>query len=169
MNAPVLLLNANFEPLHVCSTRRAVGLIQTGKAEMLLNGRGYISTVRSQFPRPSVIRLVYMIKRPRIHVPLSKREIFRRDHYRCQYCGTRMGMLTIDHVFPRRLSGEYSWSNLVTACKDCNLMKGGRTLKEAGLQLLQKPIEPRPSAYYIFGRHLSNGDNREWEQFLMGW
>ncbi len=169
INDPVLLLNANFEPLHVCSTRRAVGLIQTGKAEMLLNGRGYIHTVRSQFPRPSVIRLMYMIKRPRIHVPLSKREIFRRDHYRCQYCGTRMGMLTIDHVFPRRLGGEYSWTNLVTACKDCNLQKGGRTLKEAGLQLLQKPVEPRPSAYYIFGRHLYTGDNQEWEQFLMGW
>jgi len=169
LNEPVLLLNANFEPLNVCSTRRAVGLVQTGKAEMLLNGRGLIRTVQTHFPRPSVIRLVYMIKRPRVRVPLSKREIFRRDHYRCQYCGARKDTLTIDHIIPRRLGGEYSWTNLVTACQECNLKKGGRTLKEAGLRLLQKPVEPRPTARYVFGRHLSNGQNEDWEQFLRGW
>ncbi|MBN1264532.1 MAG: HNH endonuclease [Anaerolineales bacterium] len=169
MNDPVLLLNANFEPLNVCSTRRAVGLIQTGKAEMLLNGRGFIQTVRTQFPRPSVIRLVYMIKRPRVRVPLSKREIFRRDHYRCQYCGVRNTILTIDHIIPRRLGGDYSWTNLVTACQECNLKKGGRTLQECGLSLLQPPHEPRPTADYIFGHHLIEGQNDDWEQFLHGW
>lgn len=169
MNDPVLLLNANFEPLHVCSTRRAVGLIQTGKAEMILNGRGFIKTVRTRFPRPSVIRLMYMIKRPRVRVPLSKREIFRRDQYRCQYCGTRKGILTIDHVIPRRLGGAYSWTNLVTACQECNLKKGGRTARQAGMHLLDSPREPRPTAAYVFGRHLSSGENQDWEQFLRGW
>jgi len=74
MHHPVLVLNANYEPLNVCSTKRAIGLTMTGKAEMLLNGRGYIRTVRQNYPRPSIIRLGYMIKRPyRIYdqTPLS--------------------------------------------------------------------------------------------------
>ena len=64
MNEPVLVINANYEPLNVCSTRRALGLLLTGKAEMLANGRGYVRTVRLTVPRPSVIRLGLMVKRP---------------------------------------------------------------------------------------------------------
>ena len=64
MHQPVLVLNANYEPLNVCSTRRAIGLYLSGKAEMLLDGRGYIQTIRQRFPRPSVIRLGYMVRRP---------------------------------------------------------------------------------------------------------
>jgi len=80
MNQPVLVLNANFEPLNVCNTRRAMGLIISGKAEMVANGRGYVRTPRFRYPRPSVIRLGYMIKRPRARVKLTKREVFRRDN-----------------------------------------------------------------------------------------
>src|SRR5215813_12864258 len=75
MNEPVLVLNANFEPLNVCDTRRAIGLILTGKAEMLANGRGYIHTARLSLPRPSVIKLESMVRRPRARVKLTKREI----------------------------------------------------------------------------------------------
>ena len=105
MNEPVLVLNANYEPLNVCTTRRALGLLQTGKARMLLDGRGYIRTVRTSYPRPSIVRLGYMIKRPRPRVRLTKREIFRRDDYVCQYCGSRSTSLTIDHVVPRHRGG----------------------------------------------------------------
>ena len=101
MDAPVLVLNANFEPLNVCSTRRAVGLLVAGRAEMLVNGRGYVRTVRLTYPRPSIIRLGHMVKRPRPRVRLTKREIFRRDGFACQYCGARAHRLTIDHVVPR--------------------------------------------------------------------
>lgn len=167
MEDPVLLLNANFEPLNVCTTRRAIGMLLQGKAEMLLNGRGYIRTVREAYPRPSVIRLGYMVKRPRPRVRLSKREIFRRDGYTCQYCGSRSGRLTLDHVVPRHRGGQHDWENLVTACPSCNLRKGGRTLHEAHMQLLRPPVEPRPSAEYLYGAHLP--DNREWRQFLVGW
>ena len=167
MNEPVLLLNANFEPLNVCTTRRAVGLLLYGKAEMLLNGRGHIRTVRTLYPRPSVIRLGYMVKRPYPRVRLSKREVFRRDDHTCQYCGARASRLTLDHVVPRHRGGEHGWTNLVTACSACNLKKGGRTLKEARMRLLRLPVEPQASAAYLFGSHLPQ--NEDWSQFLEGW
>jgi 5-methylcytosine-specific restriction endonuclease McrA len=167
MNEPVLVLNANFEPLNVCSTRRAVGLLVAGRAEMLLNGRGYVHTVRLSYPRPSVIRLGHMIKRPRPRVRLTKREILRRDAYTCQYCGGRSGRLTIDHVVPRHRGGDHSWANLVTACAGCNLRKGGRTLSEVHMVLMRPVREPYASADYLFASHLSN--NQEWVPYLEGW
>lgn len=167
LKAPVLVLNANFEPLNVCSTKRAMGLLFAGKAELLLDGRGFIQTVRQAYPRPSIIRLGYMIKRPRPHVRLTKREIFRRDNYTCQYCGNRSHRLTVDHIIPRHRGGEYSWTNLVTACPMCNLKKGGRTLEEANMMLRRPPHEPRPTAVYLFGNHLSEND--DWRPYLEGW
>ena len=167
MNAPVLVLNANYEPLNVCRTRRALGLLLAGKAELLLNGRGYIHTVRTAYPRPSVIRLGYMIKRPRPHVRLTKREIFRRDDFRCQYCGATAPHMTIDHVVPRHRGGRYTWQNLVTACERCNLKKGGRTIQEAHMSLLRAPAEPRATALYLYGAHLE--DNQDWQPFLANW
>jgi 5-methylcytosine-specific restriction endonuclease McrA len=167
MDAPVLVLNANFEPLNVCSTRRAVGLLVAGRAEMLVNGRGYVRTVRLTYPRPSIIRLGHMVKRPRPRVRLTKREIFRRDGFTCQYCGARAHRLTIDHVVPRHRGGDHSWSNLVTACAGCNLRKGGRTLPEAHMALLRPVLEPHASASYLFAGHLP--ENQAWLPFLEGW
>jgi 5-methylcytosine-specific restriction endonuclease McrA len=167
MNLPVLVLNANYEPLNVCSTRRAVNLYLSGKAEMLQNGRGYIHTVSKRFPRPSVIRLGYMVKRPYPRVRLTKREIFRRDGYTCQYCGSSTKHLTLDHVIPRHRGGEYTWSNLVTACQKCNLKKGGRTPDEVNMQLRRKPEEPRATAIYLYGVYLDV--NEEWHEYLDGW
>lgn len=167
MNEPVLVLNANFAPINVCSTRRAVGLMLAGKASMVLNGRGKIVTVSNNFPRPSIIRLEHMVKRPRPVVKLNKREIFRRDNYTCQYCGKRTGRLTLDHVIPRHLGGSYSWENIVTACPDCNHKKGGRTAEQAGMDIRNPPRRPHANAEYIFGRYMFNyGD---WQPFLQGW
>ena len=167
MYDPVLVLNANFEPINVCTTRRAITLIISGKANMVLNGRGVITTVSRTFPRPSIIRLSRMIKRPRPRVRLTKREILRRDDYTCQYCGESPSYLTIDHVIPRRMGGKHTWKNLVTACPECNHRKGGRTLEQAHMQLLREPREPSPSAVYVYGRHLKN--NKEWLPFVEGW
>ena len=149
MYQPVLVLNANYEPLNVCSTRRALGLYLSGKAEMLLNGRGYIYSINQRFPRPSVIRLGYMVRRPYPRVRLTKREIFRRDDHTCQYCGDRSKRLTLDHIIPRHQGGEYSWTNLVTACPACNLKKGGRSLQESNLSLRRTPFEPKANAIYL--------------------
>lgn len=164
---PVLVLNANFEPLNVCTIRRAVGLIFADKASMLVNGRGEIHTSRAMFPAPSIIRLERMIKRPRPSVKLNKQEIFRRDNYTCQYCGRTDAELTLDHVVPRRLGGRHSWENLVAACRGCNHHKGGRMLDSAGMNLLSRPDTPSASAQYIFGRYLSN--NEEWSNYIQGW
>jgi 5-methylcytosine-specific restriction endonuclease McrA len=167
MHEPVLVLNANFEPINVCNTRRAIGLILSGKAGLVLNGRGEIKTVRSTFPRPSIIRLEKMIKRPRPTIKLTKREILRRDDYTCQYCGYRSTHLTIDHVVPRRLGGQHSWDNLVAACPACNHRKGGRMIEQAQMRLLHAPVEPPSSAFYLYSRHL--GENSEWVPFIKGW
>jgi len=167
MYEPVLLLNANFEPINICSTRRALGLILNGKASLVLNGRGEVHTVKRTFPKPSVIRLDRMIKRPRPTIRLTKREILRRDNYTCQYCGQRLPNLTIDHVVPRRLGGSHSWQNLVAACPACNHCKGGRTDEQAHMRLLHAPQEPPSSARYLFARHLT--DNMEWLPFIEGW
>ena len=134
---------------------------------MILNGRGVIHTIRKDYPRPSVIRLGYMVKRPRPRVRLSKREIFRRDSHTCQYCGSNGRRLTLDHVIPRHQGGDHLWTNLVTACASCNLKKGGRTIQEARMSLRRSPQEPSASALYLYGSHLP--ENEEWEQFLEGW
>jgi len=167
MSEPVLVLNANFEPIHVCTMRRAVGLMVTEKATMIVNGRGKIQTINNAFPRPSVIRLQKMVRRPRPHIKLTRRELFRRDNFTCQYCGKHTKDLTIDHVFPRHLGGTHSWDNVVAACPQCNHRKGGRTLLDSGMKLLSVPREPPNSAYYLFGGHLNQYE--EWEPFLVGW
>lgn len=167
LHEPVLVLNANFAPINVCTTKRAIVLVLTGKASLVMNGRGVIQSVSRTFPRPSIIRLGMMVKRPRPSVKLNKREIFRRDNYTCQYCGQRKKNLTVDHVIPRRLGGSHTWENLVTACASCNHRKGGRTNEQAGMRLLHQPGTPSSSAQYIFGRYVSG--NQEWGPFLEGW
>lgn len=167
MQAPVLVLNANFEPVNVCDMRRAIGLLLAEKASLVMNGRGEIKTVNNAFPRPSVIRLQKMVARPRPQLKLTRRELFRRDNYTCQYCGKKTSDLTIDHVVPRHLGGKHIWTNVVAACPACNHRKGGRLPEEANMRLLRQPQQPPSSAHYIFGRHLVN--NVEWEDFLTGW
>lgn len=167
MNAPVLVLNHNFEPLQVCDTRRAIVLVCVGKAEVLENGRGYVRSVRALFPKPSVIRLCASVAHPYPRVKLTKREIFRRDEYRCQYCGRISRHLTVDHVVPRHRGGPHTWTNLVSACPLCNRNKGGRTPQEARMRLHRPPFEPRPSRRYLFGHYLD--ENQDWRKFIEGW
>lgn len=167
MEKTVLVLNANFEPINVCNVKRAFGLILAEKAMLVANGRGSLHTITQDFPIPSVIRLQKMIRRPKSQVSLSRKEIFRRDQFICQYCGKTSNHLTIDHIVPRHLGGETSWENLVTACASCNHQKGGRTLKQANMHLLGDPRSPSQSALYIFGHHLNA--NTEWLAFLEGW
>ena len=167
LSAPVLVLNANFEPLNVCTTKRALTLIFSEKARLVKNGRGYVKTVSELYPAPSIIRLEHMIKRPRPSVKLTKTEVFRRDNYTCQYCGAKTAKLTIDHVMPRHQGGSHSWDNLVTACPACNHRKGGKTPNQAHMSLLNSPYTPNSSAEYRFGRYLKS--NEEWLPFIKGW
>lgn len=164
---PVLVLNQNFEPLNVCDTRRAIVLLSVGKADVMANGRGEVRSPTTTLPRPSVIRLEHMVRRPRPRVRLNRRELFRRDEHTCQYCGARTTQLTVDHVIPRHRGGGHTWENLVSACRACNRRKGGRTPWEAGMDLLRPPREPQGTYAYVFKPYLP--ENVEWRPFLEGW
>lgn len=163
----VLVLNQNYEPLNVCNFRRALGLLSDGKAEVLEHRADGIRTPSRLVPKPSVIRLVYLIRRPRPKVKLSRREVFHRDHYTCQYCGSRTRDLTIDHVVPRHRGGKHSWDNLVSACRTCNHRKGGKSLEESRIKLMRQPVEPKTNGYYVFYQHLQSYE--EWSKFVPEW
>ena len=125
MNAQVLVLNQNYEPLNVCNVKRALVMVITGKAEVLEQNGLVLHTIDDDYRAPSVIRLSALIKRPRPQVKLTRREVFIRDGYICQYCGIHTRDLTIDHVMPKSRNGPHTWENLVSACKTCNHRKGG--------------------------------------------
>lgn len=163
INKPVLVLNQNYQPLNVCNARRAIILLGRGKAETLIDGREHISTVSRRVSIPSVIRLVYMVKRPMARRRLSRRAVFYRDGFRCQYCGKQSKDLTLDHILPRSRKGAHEWENVVSACIPCNHRKAGQTPREANMRLLTKPAAPRPNPYYIF-HHRRILD--EWRQFM---
>ena len=163
LNSPVLLLNQNYAPLNICNVRRAFGLLAGGKAELLVNGRGEVHTFTKSFPIPSVIRLIYLIRRPIQQRRLSRREVFLRDSYTCQYCGKSTRELTLDHVIPRHRGGAHAWENVVAACIPCNHRKAGHNPKEAEMQLSREPRAPRPHPYTIFHHHQPL---EEWRTFV---
>ena len=149
IRAPVLVLNLNYVPVNVCSVRRAVVMLDKGKAETLENHEGQLHTVTAVIEAPSIIRLVYMVKRPFLPRKLSKKEVFLRDRFTCQYCGKKAQDLTLDHVIPRRQNGGHTWENVVAACSRCNLRKAGRTPVEARMTLNKSPRAPDPNPYLI--------------------
>ena len=163
-----LVLNQNYEPLNVCSVRRAFVLVFRGKAEILEHGGDPISGAESRFfPTPSVIRLRHFVRRPHPRPRLTRREVFARDGERCQYCGQRGGQLTLDHVMPKHRGGAHVWENLVTACRECNHRKGGRTPQEARMDLLHEPLRPSTHPAAMYAAYLER--YREWQPFLVGW
>jgi 5-methylcytosine-specific restriction endonuclease McrA len=152
-SARVLILNASFEPLHVCSLKRAVALLMHEVAERVEDGDKVLRSVNRDFPVPSVIRLKRFVKRPfRQRVAFNRRNLFKRDDHTCQYCGTRSNDLTLDHVLPRSRGGPTNWDNVVACCKRCNARKRDRTPDEAGMALQRRPYAPRfifSSAYGV--------------------
>ena len=149
IRAPVLVLNLNYVPVNVCTVRRAVVMVDKGKAELLEQHEGRLHTVAGPIDAPAIIRLVYLVKRPFLPRKLSKKEIFMRDRFTCQYCGKKAQDLTLDHVIPRRQNGAHTWENVVTACSRCNLRKAGHTPAEARMSLRAAPRAPDPNPYLI--------------------
>jgi len=164
INLPVLVLNQNYEPLNVCRARRAVVLVYEGKAEMLEDGSGFIHSARYSFPLPSVIRLSYIIKRPRPKRKLTRLEVFNRDQYTCQYCGRESRQLTLDHVIPRHHGGQHTWENVVSACTRCNRHKAGRTPEQARMRLIRRPSFPRGNTYFYIPLHQQT--QSKWQKYL---
>lgn len=157
-----LVLNASYEPLSVVSARRAICLLLAEKAEVLEVGDGVLRSERLVVQSPTVIRLSYMVKAPRRRVSsVSRRAVFARDEYRCQYCGDRAD--SIDHVLPRSRGGSDEWDNLAAACRECNSVKRNRTPGEAGMRLLRPCRAPRSSAWSIVG---AMGIPDAWKPYL---
>ena len=166
INLPVLVLNQSYEPLNICRVRRAVVLVYQKKAEMLENGSGFIHTVSREFPVPSVIRLASIVRRPRRSVrKLTRLEVFKRDHYTCQYCGKKTRNLTLDHVIPRYRAGQHTWENVVSACVPCNRRKAGCTPQEARMKLAQQPIQPRITGLFYIPADYPQ-IRTEWQKYL---
>jgi 5-methylcytosine-specific restriction endonuclease McrA len=166
-NHPVLVLNQSYEPLNICRVRRAIPLLFSGKAEMLENGLGFIHTVRTSIAIPSVIRLDYVVRRPRKRRRMTRLEIFNRDSYTCQYCGQVSSQLTLDHVSPRHQGGQHTWENVVSACVRCNRRKAGRTPEQAGMKLKQLPGPPKNS-YSFYIPHKYQATKADWQKYLPG-
>ena len=148
-NSRVLVLNASYEPINVCTIRRAVVLILKARAEVIERSERELHAESLTMPRPAVIRLITYVRIPRdAHSrKITRRAIFARDSWTCQYCGSARGSLTIDHVIPRSKGGTSHWDNIVTCCAPCNRRKGDRLPKQVGMHPRRAPRAPKPSIF----------------------
>lgn len=161
---PVLLLNQNYEPLTILKLKRAITLLFLGKVDIIENEDGKeVHAITMALPVPSVIRLKYFVQIKRKDIPLTKKNIIKRDKHQCQYCGKRTGVMTTDHIIPKALGGDESWENLVCACLECNNRKGNLVPPAAGLKLIKKPKRPN---YFTFILHELGNPNDKWRPFL---
>jgi 5-methylcytosine-specific restriction endonuclease McrA len=183
LSEPALVLNRNWYPIGTTTVRDAICMIYRDAARALdpadcsvhdfdswtslrvAENEPCIRTVRLRIRVPEIIVLNYYDALPRRRVPFSRRNIYKRDEYRCQYCGARAPVadLTIDHILPRSFGGRSSWENCVIACLRCNRRKAHRTPLEAGMHLQRPPHEPTWSpciSIPIVKRRAS------WEQFV---
>src|SRR5919206_339280 len=144
----VLVLNATYEPINVCTVRRAVVLLIKEKAELLDQAAWRLHSEHATHPRPVVIRLVAYVKVPRDthRRKITRRAVFARDSWTCQYCGSRAN-LTVDHVVPRSKGGLSSWENIVASCAPCNRRKGDRLPHQINMHPRQKPRMPNPHVF----------------------
>jgi 5-methylcytosine-specific restriction endonuclease McrA len=144
----VLVLNATYEPINVCTVRRAVVLLLREKAEMLEQGSWELRGEHVSLHRPMVIRLVSYVRVPRDthRRKITRRAVFARDGWSCQYCGTR-GNLTVDHVIPRSKGGGSSWENIVASCAPCNRRKGDALPRQVGMVPRRAPRTPSPQVF----------------------
>ncbi|MGK7395367.1 MAG: HNH endonuclease [Candidatus Cyclobacteriaceae bacterium M3_2C_046] len=163
MQKHVLVLNQDYSPLTVCTVQRAFLLVFLQKAELLTENFNHtLRTISRSYPMPAVIRLNRYIKLPYRGVVLTRNNVFKRDNFECQYCGTNKD-LTLDHLIPKARGGRSSWNNLVTACRRCNTRKGNYTLEEIGMEIKRNPFKP---SYIMFIRDFSGYVQEEWMPYL---
>lgn len=144
----VLVLNATYEPINVCTVRRAVVLLLKDKAEVIERAGWELHSERATISRPMVIRLVSYVRIPHDthRRKITRRAVFARDGWTCQYCGCRSN-LTVDHVIPRSKGGSSEWDNIVAACAPCNRRKGDLTPHQAGMHPAREPRAPHPQVF----------------------
>ena len=164
LNAKVLILNQNYEPMSVINAKKAIILLYLGKAELIEEHAGQrIRSVSASMPFPSIVRLSMYVRVPFKNIILSRKNILRRDAHRCQHCGRSDLTLTIDHVLPLSRGGEDTWENLVCACVQCNNVKGDRTPEEASMLLRRRPMRPN---HVTFIRHVMGSLDERWKPYL---
>jgi len=162
----VLVLNSSYEPLNVCTVRRAVVLLLKEKAELLETGTRELRAESMTMPHPVVIRLATYVRVPRDahRRKITRRAVFARDSWTCQYCGGVRGTLTLDHVIPRSRGGPSTWDNIVTCCAPCNRRKGDRLPRQARMVPARKPKAPSST---IFIHVATPTIPAAWEQYLV--
>jgi 5-methylcytosine-specific restriction endonuclease McrA len=193
LDSSVLVLNKLFMAIHIISVRRAFCLLCKDLAEVVSHEDGqfvtydfaswrevseyrakhfrqadddWVRTINSEIQVPRVIRLLHYERLPKQTVKFNRRNIFARDNNQCQYCGRRFPTpdLSLDHVLPRSQGGQSTWDNIVCACLECNVRKGGRTPKQAHMTLIRKPEKPRRSP--VLNLKLTHSKYQSWKTFL---
>jgi len=147
VNKDVLILNNSYEPLMICSLKRAIILIFQQKVTLVERYEFEVHSVTQSFPCPSVVRINHYVHKPFQEPVLNKKNILKRDGYTCQYCGKNSQPMTIDHVIPKSFGGKDTWKNLVCACEKCNANKANRTPQIADMELIKVPKKPSPLFY----------------------
>ena len=162
----VLVLNASYEPINVCTMRRATVLVLKERAEVIERREGAVRAETIAIDGPCVIRLIRYVRIPRdVHRrKITRKAVLARDAYTCQYCGREQHGLTVDHVIPRSRGGTSAWDNIVAACAPCNRKKGNRLPTEARMPLRAHPRAPGPT---VFIRIASPRVPDSWEQYLL--
>lgn len=183
LRSPVLVLNRSYQPVRITDAKQGFSMLFDGRARALdANYEPHefdewierdpqpeeeaIGTARGPILVPRVLLLNSYNRVPRAPLRLSRRHVYMRDGYTCQYCRARPGVkgLNLDHVVPRSRGGRSTWENLVTSCRPCNLRKGRFTLEESGMRLLKVPV--RPSWSMALSLAAQRRRFREWEPFL---
>src|SRR5215203_1901622 len=162
----VLVLNASYEPINVCTVRRAAVLLLKNRAEILEKGDWALHSENFTLARPVVIRLLSYVRIPRDahRRKITRRAVFARDRWTCQYCGHERGNLAVDHVIPRPRGGTSTCDNIVTCCAPCNRRKGDRLPKQAKMVPARAPRAPSPTVFI----HVATPTiPTAWEQYLV--
>jgi len=154
-NYPCLILNADYQPLSyfplsLWSWQDAVKAVFLDRVAVVNEYEQCVRSASFEMPIPSVVALKDYV--PQNRSPAFTRfNLFLRDGFECVYCGSP-DELTFDHLIPRRLGGKTSWTNIVAACSRCNLKKGGRLARDAGMRLRQSPFRPSMHQLQAQGR-----------------
>jgi 5-methylcytosine-specific restriction endonuclease McrA len=145
MQETTLILNASYEPLGTVHWTDAITMWHTNKCDVVEEYDQVIRSAHLTMRVPAVVRLKNYVTKPVKNVKFSRANVYARDEYKCQYCGTkcRTDELTYDHVLPRSKGGTTVWENIVSCCYDCNSKKGGRTPEQAKMRLHKKPVRPK--------------------------
>ena len=162
LNNKVLLLNNSYEPISVITAKKAVIMYFLDKVDVVKKSKIVINSIYLKFNIPEVIKLKNYIYIKHSKIPLTRKNILKRDNNTCQYCGKSKSEITIDHVLPKDKGGNDSWNNLVVACKRCNIIKRNYLLKDIDMKLIRKPFEPTKIIY------LQNvgKNNKSWHPYL---